>query len=311
MLHECVEYLAIQPDGVYLDVTCGMGGHTSAIAQKLATGFVISCDRDAESLEKARQNIQRDAPERLGRIRFHNFPFSLVGKALAAELGSQLDTEDARNGPQQRPAREGAVPEAGLKVNGMLADLGVSRYQLTDPERGFSLMSDGPLDMRMDRGRGQTAADIVNYTSEKELADLIFQLGEERRSRRIARAIVRARPVSTTGQLAKLIESAAPRMGKIHPATQTFMALRIAVNEENEELDALLESIPELVKPGGRVVFLTFMSIEDRKVKRAFQELERSGKVRILTRHVVRPTEDEVRDNPPSRSAKLRALEVL
>jgi 16S rRNA (cytosine1402-N4)-methyltransferase len=140
---------------------------------------------------------------------------------------------------------------------------------------------------------------------------LIFKLGEERRSRKIARAIVRARPVVTTGQLAKLIESAVPRTGKLHPATQTFMALRIAVNRENEELEALLASIPKLVKAGGRVVFLTFMSIEDRVVKRAFQALERAGRAKILTRHVVRPTEEEIRENPPSRSAKLRALEIL
>mgnify|MGYP003349375051 CR=1 FL=1 len=311
MLRECLEYLALQPDGVYLDVTCGMGGHSAAIAQQLSTGFVISCDRDAESLEKARQNIERNSPECLERILFRNLSFSLVGKALAVDGTPQLDTskeDGARNGPQQRLARAGA---GKLQANGLLADLGVSRYQLTDPQRGFSLMADGPLDMRMDRGQGQTAADIVNYASEKELADLIFHLGEERRSRRIARAIVRARPVQTTGQLAKLIESAAPRMGKIHPATQTFMALRIAVNRENEELDALLESLPDLVTPGGRVVFLTFMSIEDRTVKHAFQELERSGKAKILTRHVVRPTEEEVRDNPPSRSAKLRALEIV
>ena len=122
---------------------------------------------------------------------------------------------------------------------------------------------------------------------------------------------MRARPVSTTGQLAKLIESAVPRTGKLHPATQTFMALRIAVNQENDELDALLASLPKLVKPGGRVVMLTFMSLEDRKVKRAFQELQRNGQVKILTKHVVPPTDEEVRDNPPSRSAKLRALEIL
>jgi 16S rRNA (cytosine1402-N4)-methyltransferase len=196
-------------------------------------------------------------------------------------------------------------------VDGLLADLGVSRYQLTEGERGFSLMADGPLDMRMDRSQGQTAADIVNYESEKQLADLIFQLGEERRSRRIARAIVRARPIKTTGQLAKLIESAVPRTGKLHPASQTFMALRIAVNQENEELDALLAAIPKLVKPGGRAVLLTFMSLEDRKVKQSFQGLAREGRVNILTRHVVRPSEEEVRDNPPSRSAKLRAVQII
>jgi 16S rRNA (cytosine1402-N4)-methyltransferase len=280
MLREVMEYLAIRPEGVYLDATAGMGGHAGAIARQLASGLVLACDRDAESLARARANTADAA----SRIRFHKVSFSLVGEALAAEHITQLD--------------------------GLLADLGVSRYQLTEGERGFSLMADGPLDMRMDRSRGRTAADIVNYESEKELADLIFKLGEERRSRKIARAIVRARPISTTGQLAKLIESAAPRTGKLHPATQTFMALRIAVNQETEELDALLASFPKLVKPGGRVVFLTFMSLEDRKVKQSFQALAKDGRAKILTRHVVRPSEAEVRENPPSRSAKLRALEM-
>ena len=292
MLRECLEYLAIRPDGVFLDATCGLGGHTGAIARRLDGGLVIACDRDAESLQLARANTadivtfpetaRRSEPRR---IRFHHVAFSLVGTTLEAEGVPQLD--------------------------GLLADLGVSRFQLTEGARGFSLMADGPLDMRMDRSQGPTAADLVNSGSEKELADLIFKLGEERRSRKIARAIVRARPVTTTGQLAKLIESAVPRTGKLHPATQTFMALRSAVNRENEELDALLASIPKLVKPGGRVVILTFMSIEDRAVKHAFQALERAGMAKILTRHVVRPTEEEVRENPPSRSAKLRALEIL
>jgi 16S rRNA (cytosine1402-N4)-methyltransferase len=172
-------------------------------------------------------------------------------------------------------------------------------------------MADGPLDMRMGRDMPGTAADIVNFESEKDLADLIFGLGEERRSRRIARAIVRARPIKTTGQLAKLIEEVVPRTEKIHPATRTFMALRIAVNREQEELDALLASIPELVKPGGRTVIVTFMSLEDRKVKQSFQALAKAGRAQILTRHVVRPAEEEIRNNPPSRSAKLRALELL
>ncbi len=281
MLRECLEYLAIRPGGVYLDATCGLGGHTGAIARQLDTGFVLACDRDAESLARARENTVDCA----ARIRFHNVRFSMVGQALAAERVSQAD--------------------------GLLADLGVSRYQLTEGERGFSLMADGPLDMRMDRSQGQTAADIVNYESEQQLANLIYRLGEERRSRRIARAIVRARPVATTGQLAKLIENAAPRTGKIHPATRTFMALRIAVNQEAEELDALLASLPALVKPGGRVVVLTFMSTEDRKVKQSFQALAKGGRATILTRHVVRPAEEEIRANQPSRSAKLRALEMV
>jgi 16S rRNA (cytosine1402-N4)-methyltransferase len=281
MLRECLEYLGVRPDGIFLDATCGMGGHTAAIARQLTTGFVLSCDRDAESLALAKENTLDLAD----RIRFRQASFSQLGDVLADEGLTQVD--------------------------GLLADLGVSKYQLTSGERGFSLMSDGALDMRMDRGQERSAFDIVNYEAEKSLADLIFQLGEEGRSRRIARAIVRARPIHTTGQLAKLIEQAVPRTGKIHPATQTFMALRIAVNEENEELEALLGAIPKLVKPGGRVVVLTFMSLEDRKVKQGFQALAREGRASILTRHVVRPAEDEIRDNAPSRSAKLRALEVL
>src|SRR5580704_15954289 len=289
MLNECLEYLALKPDGVYLDATAGLGGHTGAIARRLAelggSGFVLACDRDAESLELAKASTADVS----SRIRFHQSLFSKLGERLTAEGVSQLD--------------------------GLLADLGVSRYQLTDGGRGFSLMADGPLDMRMTRdahaNTGGTAADIVNFESEKELADLIFRLGEERRSRRIARAIVRARPIKTTGQLAKLIEEVVPRTGKLHPATQTFMALRIAVNQENEELDALLASIPKLVKPGGRAVLLTFMSLEDRKVKQSFQALSREGRVNVLTRHVERPSEEEVRDNPPSRSAKLRAVETI
>ena len=285
MLRECLEYLALKPDGVYLDATAGLGGHTGAIARQLAelggSGRVLACDRDAESLELAKIGTADIS----SRIRFHQSLFSKLGERLTAEGVSQLD--------------------------GLLADLGVSRYQLTDGGRGFSLMADGPLDMRMGRDIPGTAADLLNFESEKDLADLIFRLGEERRSRRIARAIVRARPIQTTGQLAKLIEGVVPRTEKIHPATRTFMALRIAVNHEMEELDALLESIPRLVKPGGRAVIVTFMSLEDRKVKHSFQALAKAGEARLLTRHVIRPAEEEIRNNPPSRSAKLRALELL
>ena len=281
MLGECLDFLSVQPQGVYLDATAGLGGHARAIARGLTTGLVLACDRDAESLDLARAN----AAEFSSRIRFHQALFSQLGEVLAAEGISQLD--------------------------GLLADLGVSKYQLTSGERGFSLMADGPLDMRMSRGQTRTAADIVNFESEHELARLIFQLGEERRSRRIARAIVRARPVHTTGQLAKLIEEAVPRTARLHPATLTFMALRLAVNRELEELDALLESIPRLVRAGGRAVILTFMSLEDRRVKQSFQAMAKTGRAKLLTRHVVRPAPEEIRNNPPSRSAKLRALELL
>jgi 16S rRNA (cytosine1402-N4)-methyltransferase len=172
-------------------------------------------------------------------------------------------------------------------------------------------MADGPLDMRMDRSQGVTAAEIVNTTAEKALADLLYELGQERSSRKIARAIVRARPIRSTLHLARAVEQVAPRTGRLHPATQTFMALRLAVNEEQQELDRLLELGPELVRPGGRIVIISFMSLEDRKVKQSFQSLARQGRARILTKHVVRPTLEEVRMNPASRSAKLRALELL
>ena len=164
--------------------------------------------------------------------------------------------------------------------------------------------------MRMSRSDERTAGDLVNFASERELADLLFYLGDERRSRRIARAIVRARPIRDTLHLASVVESAVPRTGSIHPATQTFMALRIAVNQEREELEALLNDAPAMVKSGGRIVILTFMSSEDRVVKQAFQSLAREGKAVLLNKHVVTPSEQEVSENPPSRSAKLRAVEL-
>lgn len=279
MLSECLEYLAIKPDGVYLDATAGLGGHTGAIARQLTSGYVISADRDAESLEKARENTL-DATDR---IRFVHTAFSGLAAAVL-----QL----------------GAPP-----LDGLIADLGVSRYQLTDAERGFSLMSDGPLDMRMDRSQETTAADLVNYSSEKELADILFYNAEERRARHIARAIVRARPIRSTLQLSRTVEEVAHRTKAIHPASLTFLALRIAVNSEREEVDALLDAAPGLMKAGGRLVFLTFMSIEDRQVKHALQQHAREGVIRILTKHVITPGQEELRANPPSRSAKLRAAE--
>jgi 16S rRNA (cytosine1402-N4)-methyltransferase len=280
LLDETLDYLAVRPDGLYLDCTSGWGGHTGAIARRLSSGLVIANDQDAESIEHARAATADCAD----RIRFHHGPFSRLPEALAA---------------------------AGVeRVNGLVADLGVSRPQLTDPERGFSFMSDGPVDMRMNRAQEETAADIVNFYGEKQLADLIFTLGEERRSRGIARAIVRARPIQGTRNLAKIIESAAPRTGPIHPATRTFMALRMAVNRELEELDALLELGPGLVASGGRMCVITFHSLEDRKVKRSFQQLVRGGRAIALTKHVVRPGDQEIRNNPPSRGAKLRVVEM-
>ena len=280
MLAEALEYLAIRPDEVYVDATAGLGGHTAAIAQRLTTGFVIANDRDAESLEMARQNTAQWAD----RIRYQHGPFSALPQALKS-FGVE-------------------------KVRGILADLGVSRYQLTDAERGFSILSSGPLDMRMDRSGETSASDIVNFTSEKELADLIYQYGEERRSRKIARAILRARPIQSTAQLARAIEQAVPRTGKLHPATQTFMALRLVVNEEPRELEEFLSLAPDLITPEGRMVVISFMSLEDRRVKQRFQELARDGRAVLLTKHVVRPSSGEIERNAPSRSAKLRAVEM-
>jgi 16S rRNA (cytosine1402-N4)-methyltransferase len=280
MVGECLEYLAVRPDGVYLDATAGLGGHTAAIAERLRSGLVIANDRDAESLDMAKRNTA----QRADRIRYHQGSFSELRSALTA-FGVE-------------------------RVDGLLADLGVSRYQLTEPDRGFSFMAEGPLDMRMDRSQGTTADELVNFAAEKELADLIYQFGEERRSRKISRAIVRARPIHTTARLARVIEEAVPRTSKLHPATQTFMALRMAVNDEQGELDRLLAIAPELVQSGGRIVILSFMSLEDRKVKQSLQALARAGRAVTLTKHVVRPAQEETRDNPPSRSAKLRAVEM-
>lgn len=280
MLDEAIGWLNIRPEGVYLDATTGMGGHTAEIAQRLTTGIVVANDRDAESLEASRVNTAAFA----GRIRYRHGRFSTLRQGLNG-LGI-------------------------AKVDGLLADLGVSRYQLTSPERGFSILADGPLDMRMDQSQGTTAADLVNYSAEKSLADLIFQFGEEGRARRIARAIVRARPIRSTLHLAGVVERAVPRTGRLHPATKTFMALRLAVNDEQAELDALLASIPDLVASGGRVVAISFMSLEDRKVKESFRRLSAQGLATILTRRPETPGEEEIRKNPPSRSAKLRALEM-
>jgi 16S rRNA (cytosine1402-N4)-methyltransferase len=282
MREAVLEHLAPPPEGVVLEATAGLGGHTAAIAERLTTGVVIACDRDAESLEIAKQNTAPWA----ARIRYRQAKFS------------ELDS---------------ALPEFGFeKADGLLADLGASHHQLVDDvERGFSLQADGPLDMRMDRSQQLTAAEIVNTSAEKALADLLFHFGQERRARRIARAIVRARPIQSTLHLARAVERAAPRTGRLHPATQTFMALRIAVNSEQEELDRLLELAPQLVRRGGRVVIISFMSLEDAKVKRAFQGLAREGRAKLLTKHVVRPPDWEIRANAASRSAKLRALEVI
>jgi len=275
---ETLEFLAIRPEGIYLDATTGLGSHTREIAKRLTTGFVIANDRDAESLEFARANTAEVAD----RVRLHHGTFSDLNDALR---------------------KHGAG-----KVNGLIADLGVSRYQLTEAHRGFSILTDGPLDMRMDQNQRTTAGDLVNSAAEKAIADWIYQLGEERRARKIARAIVRARPIRSTLHLAGVVERAVPRTGRLHPATRTFMALRMVVNDEQGELDRLLDLAPGLTAAGGRIVIISFMSLEDRKVKERFRNWGREGRAEVLTKHPVTPSETEVHENPASRSAKLRAV---
>lgn len=275
-----LELLEIDPDGVYLDCTLGLGGHSGSLARRLRSGYVIACDRDAESIAKAQRNTE-DVKDR---IRYCQARFSELRRVMA-EQGVE-------------------------KVRGLIADLGVSRYQILNPERGFSFQSAGPLDMRMSREQEGTAADIVNFWSERELVALL-EKGEERRARRVARAILRGRPYQTTEGLAKAISEAVPRLGKIHPATLTFQALRMAVNEEPEELESLLRIAPELVGRGGRIAMISFHSLEDREVKHRFQELAREGRARLVVKKPVIPDEDEVHMNPASRSAKLRVLEMV
>ena len=274
-----LEHLQVDPAGVYLDCTLGLGGHTGLIARQLTTGFVIACDRDEESIAKAKENTKDCAD----RIRYCHVRFSELPRALAECQVTQ--------------------------VRGLIADLGVSRYQLTNPERGLSFMSSGPLDMRLSRSQDVTAADIVNFSSEKDLVALLDR-GEERRSRRVARAIMRGRPFTTTDGLAKAISDVVPRIQKIHPATLTFQALRIEVNQEKEELEALLALAPKLVEVDGRIAIISFHSLEDRAVKQCFVHLRKSGVARLVVKKVVVPDDEEVRANPASRSAKMRVIQM-
>jgi len=286
LLQEALEFLQVRPDGVYIDATLGGGGHAFEILKVLrqGRGKLLGIDRDPAALAVARERL-RGFEEQL-----------IVQPGNFAEI----DRLHASSG----------LPPA----DGLLADLGLSSLQLEDAARGFSFREEGPLDMRVDPCGDLTAEELVNYASERDLADLIYKFGEERHSRRIARAIVKARPIRRTTELAQVVTRAIPsRAGlyQIHPATRTFMALRLAVNRELENLEAFLAKALGVLAPGGRLVVLSFHSLEDRLVKRAFQEFKRLGRARVLTRKVVRPSEIEVRTNPRARSAKLRAAEKV
>lgn len=302
LLKQTLDSLKLRPGGLYLDGTLGGGGHTEAILQATGPdGRVIGLDQDDEALEAASQRL-RPFGERFRPIRAN---FAEMEQVLAAEGFAGLD--------------------------GVLLDIGVSSHQLDEPGRGFSYMQDGPLDMRMDRRKGRTAADLLAELSEVELADLIYRYGEEKFSRRIARRIAEQReqaPLVSTKQLAELISAAIPaaqrRKEKQHPAKRTFQALRIAVNDELGVLERGLAAAFASLKPGGRLSVITFHSLEDRIVKSAFRENEnpcicppefpvctcgRVSKGKVITRKPILPSEEEVEKNRRAKSAKLRVFE--
>ncbi len=286
LLKDAIEFLHVRAGTTVADCTLGMAGHAAEIIRRLGPqGHLIGFDRDAEALALAKEQLDQ----------------------VVNELGTQAPKVTLVGEAFSSIARH--VEPASL--DGILADFGISSLQLGEAHRGFSFSADGPLDMRMDTRSSPDAAQVVNEANERELADLIYEYGEERRSRRIARAIVRGRPVTTTGQLARIVATAAPAMkqDRIHPATRTFQALRIYVNRELDEIRALLEAAPKLLKPSGRLVVISFHSLEDRIAKDSLREGAHTGIWEVLTKKPVTPDEDEIEMNPRSRSAKLRAAE--
>jgi 16S rRNA (cytosine1402-N4)-methyltransferase len=286
LLQDAIQFLNVRAGSVVADCTLGLAGHAAEIVRLLGPqGKLIGFDRDPEALELAKTRLEQ----------------------VAAELGDQAP-QLSFVGEAFSSISEYVQPAS---LDGILAGFGVSSLQLDEARRGFSFMADGPLDMRQDTRSGETAEQVVNEASERELADLIYEYGDERRSRRIARAIVRGRPVTTTGQLSRIVASAAPAMkqDKIHPATRTFQALRIYVNRELDEIRTLLEAAPGLLKPSGRLVVISFHSLEDRIAKDSLREYAHKGIMQVLTKKPVTANEEETDRNPRSRSAKLRAAE--
>jgi 16S rRNA (cytosine1402-N4)-methyltransferase len=285
LLKEAIDFLAVRRGGIYIDATLGLGGHSFEIAKRLGRqGRLIGFDKDTHAIELARKRLSEPPAELKD-----DWPEIELIHASFAEIGERV---------------------ARGTVQGILADVGVSSMQFDDATRGFSFQAEGPLDMRMDPESELSADQVVNQFDEKDLADLIYEFGEERRSRRIARAIVRARPVKTTAHLAQVISAAARPMkfGKgIHPATLTFQALRIFVNRELDDLDALLKMAPKVLAKGGRLVVISFHSLEDRRVKDSLREGAKHERYEILTRKPLTASEEEIRSNPRSRSAKMRA----
>ena len=300
LLNECIEALNIRPDGIYVDGTLGMGGHSEQIAKRLTTGRLIAIDRDEMAIRRARERLAPYAD----RITFVHGNFRDLPQLLA---------------------------DAGVTgADGMLFDLGVSSPQLDNPERGFSYMADAPLDMRMDRSEGITAWFIVNKWPEEKLKRILYDFGEERYAPRIAQAIVRRRetaPIDTTIELVDVIRSAMPAAAlreKQHPAKRSFQAIRIAVNDELGSVSELLDHAVDLLNPGGRLAVISFHSLEDRIVKNAIASREHGctcprefpvctcgfvQTLRNVTRKPILPSPQELEENPRSRSAKLRVAE--
>jgi len=292
LLKEAIDFLNVRRGGIYIDATVGLGGHSYEIAKRLgAPGHLIGLDKDPAALDTARTKLERSAGVSPATA---DWPKITLLQCSFAEVRERFGKNFA---------------------DGILADIGVSSLQLDDAARGFSFQAEGPLDMRMDPRSERTAEQVVNHLDERELADVIYEFGEERRSRRIARAIVRSRPIRSTAHLADVISAAARPMNseqrRIHPATRTFQALRIFVNRELDDLRALVEAAPRVLKPGGRVVVISFHSLEDRIVKDAFREAAKQGSMTLLTKKPLTATEEESDRNPRARSAKLRAAEKV
>lgn len=280
---ETLDWLRPRGDGIYVDATLGLGGHSEALLQRTApAGRVIGCEWDGEALARARERLAGFG-NRL-----------IVVHASYADLSAELERLQVDH------------------IDGLIADLGVSSLQLDQADRGFSFRVDRPLDMRMDIRRETTAADLVGRLSEEQLADIFYHYGEERQARRIARFLVQARqeePVTTTGRLAAIVAAAVPAKyhpPRVHVATKVFQALRIAVNGELDNLTRLLRTAPELLAPGGRIGIITFHSLEDRIVKQAFAQ---QPDLRVLTKKPIEPSAEEIQCNPRARSAKLRVAE--
>lgn len=289
MVKEVIESLRVQSDGVYVDATLGLGGHASTILNRTDfKGRVIGIDRDKESLAVAENNLCKYKDQCI----FVHEDFRNIDVVLKEMKVAQVD--------------------------GVVLDLGISSFQLDNPQRGFSLRNEGPLDMRMNQGKDVSAFDLINSLSEKEISTLLKEYGQERCHQRIARNIVKQRsykPLETTQELTELVIKSMPHMKRsrerIHPATRTFQAFRIAVNKELEAIEIVLDKCVQIMKVGGRIIVISFHSLEDKIVKNRFRHYAKSKDLNIVFKKPLRPSEEEVQENPRARSARLRVAERI